>query len=109
MHSNDGGLNWENPQKLAFDNLVFGPGHGIQKQLEPASGRLVIPGNRKGSSQVMISDDHGETWQVGAALSTGNENEIAELSDGRQYLGQAKNGCEYTHANMSWLGVALRG
>ena len=91
MHSDDGGLSWQSPKKLAFDNLVFGPGHGIQKRLDPATGRLIIPGNRDASSQVMISDDHGETWQVGAALGTGNENEIAELSDGRLYMATRHN------------------
>ncbi len=91
MRSDDGGLNWRDSRPLPFDNLVFGPGHGIQKQLEPAPGRLIIPGNRDGSSQVMISDDHGETWQLGVALGTGNENEIAELSDGRLYMATRHN------------------
>jgi len=86
MHSNDGGLNWQAPRRLPFDNLVFGPGHGIQKQLAPASGRLILPGNRSGSSQVLVSDDSGDTWKAGASLGAGNENEIAELSDGRLFM-----------------------
>ena len=86
MRSEDGGLSWKTPHKLPFDELVFGPGHGIQKKLEPNLGRLIIPGYRNGSSQLMISDDHGVTWQVSAALGAGNENEIAELSDGRLYM-----------------------
>jgi len=84
--SDDGGLNWQGTRQLPFDNLVFGPGHGIQKQQAPVRGRLILPGNRSGSSQVLVSDDHGETWLAGAALGVGNENEIAELSDGRLYM-----------------------
>ena len=86
MRSEDGGLNWQEAVQLPFDNMVFGPGHGIQKVVAPASGRLIIPGNRAGSSFVIYSDDHGVSWTEGAALGAGNENEIAELSDGRLYM-----------------------
>jgi sialidase-1 len=86
MASDDGGLSWGEPMRLPFDDVVFGPGHGIQKELPPARGRLVIPGNRGGTSLAVYSDDHGLTWQEGAALGAGNENEIVELSDGRLYM-----------------------
>ncbi|MEH6570199.1 MAG: sialidase family protein [Halioglobus sp.] len=86
MRSADGGMTWSEGVRLPFDNVVFGPGHGIQKQLAPALGRLVLPGNSAGSAMVIYSDDRGKTWQSGAALGAGNENEIAELSDGRLYM-----------------------
>ena len=86
MRSEDGGLNWLADKRLPFDNMVFGPGHGIQKQLAPAPGRLIIPGNLSGSSMVIYSDNHGASWQLGDALGTGNENEVAELSDGQLYM-----------------------
>ncbi len=91
MQSNDGGLSWLEPRQLPFDNLVFGPGHGIQKQQQPAEGRLILPGSRAGSSLTIYSDDAGETWQAGEALGLGNENEIAELSDGTLFMATRHN------------------
>jgi sialidase-1 len=120
MHSDDGGMNWIEPRELPFNNLVFGPGHGIQKQLAPAVGRLVIPGNRKGYSSVIYSDDGGDTWLQGVEQITGNENEIAELSDGSLYMATRHmapigrppepNGRLYAHSadgGQSWGEVAL--
>jgi len=86
MASDNGGLNWNEGKELAMPNSVFGPGHGIQKQLVPFKNRLVIPYNTsvggQGSSIALYSDDHGETWLQGDKLDSGNENEIAELSNG---------------------------
>jgi len=86
MTSDNGGLSWNEGKELAMPNSVFGPGHGIQKQLAPFNNRLVIPYNTsvggQGSSIALYSDDHGETWVQGKKLGTGNENEIAELSNG---------------------------
>jgi len=86
MTSDNGGLSWNEGKELAMPNSVFGPGHGIQKLFAPFKNRLVIPYNTsvggQGSSIALFSDDHGETWVQGAKLGTGNENEIAELSNG---------------------------
>lgn len=87
MRSDDGGLTWLGAAQLPFDNAIFGPGHGVQKRQAPATGRLIIPANQAGSHSFAIySDDHGASWQRGAMMSTGNENEIAELSDGKLYM-----------------------
>jgi sialidase-1 len=86
MTSDDGGLHWNDGIELSIPNSVFGPGHGIQKSFAPFKNRLVIPYNTsvggQGSSMALLSDDNGETWVQGQHLGTGNENEIAELSDG---------------------------
>jgi len=83
----DGGLTYSEDTQLSMPNSVFGPGHGIQKQFMPNKGRLIIPYNTsvggQGSSVALYSDDNGLTWVTGQKLGTGNENEIAELSDGR--------------------------
>lgn len=83
--SSDGGDNWSRGIEVASDNFVFGPGHGVQKKLAPARGRLVIPGYTD-RARVLLSDDGGKSWQRGAPLDTGNETAVVELSDGRLYL-----------------------
>lgn len=86
ISSDDGGHSWEPPRQLADDNLIFGPGHGIQKRMAPYAGRLVIPAYLQGHALALYSDDHGTSWQRSSTLNTGNETEIAELSDGRLYM-----------------------
>tara|TARA_R110002167_G_scaffold91458_1_gene246053 strand:- start:108539 stop:110095 length:1557 start_codon:yes stop_codon:yes gene_type:complete len=86
MSSVNGGVSWEPGKALTMPNSVFGPGHGIQKQLAPYKNRLIIPYNTsvggQGSSVALYSDDHGKSWIQGEKLGAGNENEIAELSNG---------------------------
>ena len=84
--SKDGGETWSSPREIAADNLVFGPGHGIQKQQPPHKGRLLLPAYLGEHAIALYSDDSGETWQRGEKLDTGNESEIAELPDGSLYL-----------------------
>ncbi len=72
----------------AWGAIFFGPGGGIQAQ----DGRLLIPSAYKpgGTSDlstmrpyVVYSDDHGATWQRGAAFNvSANENQLVELADG---------------------------
>ena len=85
MASNDGGDSWGAPRQLATDDFVFGPGHGIQKRLPPQGGRLLLPGYTDRAA-VYYSDDQGRSWTRSRPLDTGNESEIAELSDGSLYL-----------------------
>ncbi|GAB5451197.1 MAG: hypothetical protein Hals2KO_15250 [Halioglobus sp.] len=88
VHSDDGGQSWGESAMVAMavDNLVFGPGHGIQKVVEPFAGRLVIPAYTPKHAVVLYSDDHGQSWQRSGGLDTGNETEVAELADGRLYM-----------------------
>lgn len=74
-----------------------GPCHAIQME----NGRLVIPCNHgvfnaeKGTtdiyeSHVIVSDDHGRTWKLGASVESEgfstNETTVETLSDGTLYL-----------------------
>lgn len=100
-HSVDDGQSWAQPveitaavKKPEWTWYATGPTHGIQLQ----SGRLVIPCDhmvgvyfdRKRDpyhSHVIISDDHGATWQIGGIVEIGtNECAVAELTDGTVYI-----------------------
>ena len=109
MKSGDFGKSWSEPRFLenlfnpAYTVNGSSPGHGIQLQ----SGRLLIPGiYNEGevvedghpadggvwNSLVIISDDHGKTWQFGAQLQElTNESLAVELADGRIKLIMRQN------------------
>ena len=91
MKSTDDGATWSTPEELGVkrDWVRFGAGpcHGIQLK----NGRLVIPCWRLdvpgphsvGYSQIVYSDDHGSTWQMGGTVGPYmSESTIVELSDG---------------------------
>ncbi|XP_072017419.1 sialidase-3-like [Amphiura filiformis] len=90
IKSFDLGVTWTEPQEMNHETIQLikpkaslyapGPGHGIQMK----SGRLIVPGNffsmvtdstqiafRNGTftqSNVIYSDDHGNTWHPGGSL-----------------------------------------
>lgn len=104
-YSDDNGLTWFEPFEIpgvidrSWTWVGFGPPAGIQS----SSGRLLVPAYYSTSiiydnglltsAYVMYSDDHGVTWKNSnrvrnapfAFLSgiLGNENQIAQFSDGR--------------------------
>lgn len=86
MSSEDGGLNWGDTRTVAADNLVFGPGKGMQKVHPPQPGRLLFPGHAGGKIFLIHSDDHGASWQKSIAISGGDETDVAEHADGNLYL-----------------------
>ncbi len=103
LKSGDNGVTWGNPIDLEpritnyDDSFVSGPGVSIQLQ----SGRLVVPGytgtyepeTRTGLyARVLYSDDHGETWTLGDAVSIfSNECQAVELKDGTLMLNMREN------------------
>ncbi|MFP4175932.1 MAG: sialidase family protein [Candidatus Brocadiia bacterium] len=99
--STDEGRSWREPEEItdqvkknSWTWYATGPGHGIQL----SNGRLVVPcdhnvgvyhqrGKDPYGSHVIYSDDHGETWHIGAILSLpGNECGVAEVDDDTLYL-----------------------
>ena len=109
IHTDDEGETWSEPRPvgdtLHVTNPVtgelrgFGPQFtGIQLRYGAHAGRLVCPG--RGFTQdkpfglfayshnyVVLSDDHGETWQAGGLAQTGTgEACVVELADGSVYL-----------------------
>ena len=90
--SRDAGRTWSEPRALA----EAGPGeirdfHGgagnsaIQLRYGPHRGRLLAALYQKNVVGLVVSDDHGKTWQPGAmaAFSGACEPSLVELSDGR--------------------------
>jgi hypothetical protein len=81
-----------------------GPVHGIQLTRGDHAGRLIIPsdhrvGSSNWGSHVVYSDDHGQTWQLGATDTHGssdvvhpNENVAVELVDRRIYFNARDQG-----------------
>ena len=102
IKSDDDGLSWTEPiditsmvKKPEWSAGSTGPGKGIQMR----NGRLILPRyyadyhrsdrEQSGASFVNYSDDHGQTWKIGAAAQTDektNECQVAELSDGSLML-----------------------
>lgn len=101
MFSDTDGLSWKAPKEITssvkkpdWTWYATGPCHGIQLQGETYKNRLVVPSNhvKAGTnnhfSQMLYSDDGGETWNLGESttIPNGNESSAAELADGTVLL-----------------------
>ncbi|PKI91175.1 sialidase [Actinomycetales bacterium SN12] len=117
IHSDDQGVTWSEPElitdvvKPANGTVVNGAyqpvagdvrgvfatsGEGIQLRYGEHAGRLIqqyaahvrqADGSEAIQAYSVYSDDHGATWQRGAFVGTGmDENKVVELSDGRVML-----------------------
>ncbi|MEO1529432.1 MAG: sialidase family protein [Planctomycetota bacterium] len=107
--SDDHGETWAERCEITSDVKLkawgwyaTGPVHSIQLQTGPHRGRLVVPcdhrlgedGEDRGANgaHAMLSDDHGQTWRLGAIDDTyedglnANETAVVELQDGRLYF-----------------------
>ncbi len=97
-HSDDDGRSWSSSRDITEQVRLpgwrpwygLGPGHGIVKQLNPSAGRILVPArhakrNVGSRSHLIISDDGGISWRVGAeAMGPNNSSECTacELGDG---------------------------
>lgn len=98
QRSVDDGASWTSPRDLTesvklpeWRWYATGPCHGIALH----SGRLVVPANHSVGTgyggHVLLSDDGGRTWRIGAVDSSddgvrANETTVAELPDGTLYF-----------------------
>jgi sialidase-1 len=105
-YSDDHGETWAERRDVSKDALdpdwgwcAAGPVHAIQLQRGPHKGRFVVPCDHQQKdagtwgAHLMLSDDHGQTWRLGAVdtRSVGdaihpNECVAVELADGRIYV-----------------------
>jgi sialidase-1 len=112
MYSDDNGGTWSQTTEVtptvkdpSWGWIVTGPVHGIQLERGPDAGRLIIPSDHRladvssWGSDVMYSDDHGQTWQIGAVdthLASSpvhpNEHVAVELVDGSIYFNARDQG-----------------
>lgn len=94
--SDDDGLTWHHRRLTAMlkgegvTGLFAAAGAGIQVHIGPFTGRLVQQfvllheGEIKAASA--FSDNHGETWTMGAFVEGANENKVVALADGSLLL-----------------------
>ena len=96
MRSQDDGATWSTLIEITasvkspdWTWYATGPGVGVQTR----TGRLVVPGNHAEAktgvhrSHLILSDDGGQSWTVGASSDPGtNESQVVELADGRLLL-----------------------
>ena len=105
-YSDDHGATWSDHVEITSSAkdptwgwYATGPVQGIQLTRGEHAGRLVIPSdhgapNSAQGAHVLYSDDHGQSWQIGAvdtnvrsqSNSSPNENFAVELVDGRVYF-----------------------
>jgi len=110
MRSRDGGRLWEGPTSIAaiadreeWRWYAAGPCHGIQLERGEHAGRLVVPANFSTSggpenrflgAHLLLSDDGGRSWRVGAVGDghvgdddiNPSETAVVELADGSLYV-----------------------
>lgn len=104
LRSSDHGATWSEPHGLPAAEpdgagwrwYATGPGHGIQLDEGPHAGRMVVPANHSRpdgpedrwlGAHLLLSDDGGQTWRVGAVSESGggdvnaNESTVAAYHD----------------------------
>lgn len=106
-YSDDDGRSWARSRDVTDQVRLpgwkpwygIGPGHGIVKRLAPAAGRIVVPARHSvagagSASHLLLSDDSGLSWRVGAiaGFRPSSECAVAELGDGSLMLNSRSGG-----------------
>ncbi len=125
--SGDNGATWTAAREITSDakrgnwrGYATGPGHGIQLEHGPCAGRLVAACDHTTShssgwdacgAHLLLSDDHGATWRIGAdnspndGLINPNESTLVELRDGKiLVITRNQNGRAAGHRAAAWSG-----
>jgi sialidase-1 len=97
--STDSGTTWAPPVEITdsvklpnWGNYGTGPGHALELSSGPYRGRIFVPGfhsegatrqdQTEARAQGFFSDDHGQTWRLGASASpTSSESTAAQAAD----------------------------
>lgn len=109
FHSDDNGETWQGPTEVTealnpeprnevWTGRFAASGEGIQLRYGPHAGRLIQQYTVYNTvsndywAVSLYSDDHGATWQAGAPVGPGmDENKVVELSDGTVMLNSRKS------------------
>jgi sialidase-1 len=125
-YSDDDGKTWAKAKDITamakkkdWSWYATGPGVGIQLQRGKYKGRLIIPCDHKAlpeggpqtyHSHILYSDNHGETWQIGAVTEHGrNECTAVELEDGSVLLNSRVHGSGAKEANTRGVSISRDG
>ncbi|MES2884945.1 MAG: sialidase family protein [Pseudomonadota bacterium] len=127
-YSDDGGLTYSPEQEITSARKpdwrwhAFGPSNGIQMVGGLAPNRLVIPGNYSDASKIfhsflLLSDDNGETFYIGAISSKDSSGEIsiAEFALGNIYASMRTGHDAFTDQpafpteGARWIGISTDG
>lgn len=98
--STDGGETWATPVEITdsvklpeWNNYGTGPGHALELSSGPYRGRILVQGfhgegptqqgQTEARAQAFFSDDHGQTWRLGASAAspTSSESTAAQAAD----------------------------
>ncbi len=128
VFSDDHGRTWSTRREITssvkqpgWGWYATGPVHSIQIARGPHKGRLVIPCDHrigeagrdagKLGAHTILSDDHGQSWRLGAIDDTyddplnANETTVVELNDGRLYFStRDQNGTARGSRGEGWSG-----
>lgn len=124
-HSDDDGQTWSEPRQITDDVKLepwgwyaTGPGHSIQIQDGAHRGRLVIPSDHRlgdngadkgpNGAHAILSDDHGQTWRIGAIDDTyedglnANETTVVEVENGLYFNTRDQHGWALGTRGEAW-------
>ncbi len=108
-HSDDAGQTWspareitEHVKRPDWTWYATGPGAGLRLTRGSTAGRVVIPCDHKSPagnfSHLILSDDDGSTWRIGAVSPPGlNECVAVELADGAVMVNSRNHGTTMVH------------
>lgn len=108
--STDDGRSWSTPVDITpkihavcnsnmRDEMMCG---AAGSRIQTVRGRLVFSGHNKGEVCVWFSDDGGATYNTSANLFVGNEQSMAQLSDGSLYMNGRGNEAPWYPNRTAW-------
>ncbi len=109
--SEDGGKTWSKEnvtdqvkkmKKHGTQGYGAGPSQGLVKERNPNKGRLVIVAHQGSRAHLLLSDDFGQTFQIGAKMqSKSTEASVTEMGNGEIMINARSNGSDARRVGVS--------